>query len=127
MAFNRFEVDEKEYQAYKASTNSPFGPPKDLYVGGLVGSQAAVSAKEGEITQRLSQLEMKVNVLHNNVCKVKDILGPILFDGPARLKNNVDGALVPDRTKVGGRINTISYYIDEIKAVVDDILEGIEI
>ena len=127
MAFNRFEFDEKEYRAYKASTNPPFGPPKDLYVGGLVAAQESVSTKEGEITQRLSQLEMKVNLLHSNVCKVKDILEPILFDGPARLKNNTDQAVGPDRTKVGGRINNISYCIDETKAVVDSILEGIEL
>ena len=127
MAFNRFEAEEREYQAYKASTNPPFGPPKDLYVGGLVTAQASVSTKEGEITQRLSQLEMKVNLLHSNVCKIKDILGPILFDRPSVQKNNVGEPIAPDRTKVGGRINTISYGIDEIKAVVDSILEGIEL
>lgn len=126
MAFNKFEAEEKAYKAaaqYRAERNEI----ETIHCGGLVGSQASTSTKEGEITQRLSQLELRVNLLHSNVCKIKDILGPILFDGPARLKNNVGEALCPDRTKVGGRINGISYCIDEINSIVDDILEGIEL
>lgn len=130
MAYNKFDAEEKAY-ADKVSqflrreseeTNyNKFGN------GGLVGSQAATSTKEGEITQRLAQLELKINVLHNSVCKIKDILEPVLFLKPAQLKNNIGEAVCPDRTKVGGRINNISYCVDEIKSVVDEILEGIEI
>jgi len=124
MAFSRTDQLEREFEAAKQYITKGLEPNQ---FGGLVAAQAATSTKEGEITQRLAQLEMKVNLLHSSVCKVKDILEPILFDGPARLKNNIGEACMPDRTKVGGRINDISCCIEETKAIVDSILEGIEL
>lgn len=98
----------------------------DAIQSGICAAKASISTKEGEVKRRLTELEMKINILHNSVCKIKDILEPILFIQPSVAPKQCND-IAPDRTQVGGRINNLSGCIDAIQNVADDILNGIEL
>jgi hypothetical protein len=92
----------------------------------ICAAHASISTKEGEVKRRLTELEMKINILHNSVCKIKDILEPVLFIKPSVAPKQCND-IGPDRTQIGGRINNLSGCVDAIQSVADDILNGIEI
>lgn len=123
MAYNRFEAEEKLNKIIHEENALKYKASQQNINSGLIASP---STKEGEISHRLSQVEMKLNVLYNNIGKIKDILEPILFITPD-IKRNPGEAIAPDKTRVGGRINSISCCIDEINSLATTILDGIEL